>query len=124
MNENIVAYTFSVTDATEGNAMSTTEFHFMVPFGATLVYASAAPQDDDATLTVDINNLTATSVLVSAIDATDKDVPGEWISTHFGGTETPVQIAAGSILNLDFNTATAANRVDVQMLFLQGSTWG
>ena len=124
MNENLVSYTFSVTDATEGNAMSTTEFFFKVPFGATLVYASAAPQDDDATLTVDINDATAATTLVAAIDATDKDVPGEWISTHLGGTNAPVEIAAGNILNLDFNTATAANRVDVQMLFLQGSTWG
>lgn len=124
MNENLVSYTFSVTDATEGNAMSTTEFYFVVPFGATLVYASAAPQDDDGTLTVDINNATAATTLVTALDSTDKDVPGEWISTHFGGTSAPVQIAAGSILNLDFNTATAANRVDIQMLFLQGSTWG
>ena len=124
MNENLVSYTFSATDATEGNALGAAQFHFIVPFGATLVYASAAPQDDDALQTVDINNLTASSVLVAAIDATDKDVPGEWISTHFGGTETPVQIAAGAVLNLDFNNSAIANRVDVQMLFLQGSTWG
>ena len=124
MNENLISYTFSVTDATEGNAMSTTEVHFVVPFGATLVYASAAPQDDDGTLTVDINDLTAATTLVTALDSTDKDVPGEWISTHFGGSETPAQIAAGNVLNFDFNTATAANRVDIQMLFLQGSTWG
>ena len=122
MNENLVTYTFSVTDATEGNALGANAVYFMVPFGATLVYPSAAPQDDDALLTVDINDDAAE--IVAAIDATDKDVPGEWISTHFGGSETPVEIAAGSVLDLDFNNATAANRVDVQLLFLQGSTWG
>ena len=122
MNENIVTYTFSVTDATEASALGANAVYFMVPSGATLVYASAAPQDDDALLTVDIND--DASEIVAAIDATDKDVPGEWISTHMGGAETPVEIAAGSVLDLDFNNAAAANRVDVQLMFLQGSTWG
>ena len=122
MNENLITYTFSVTDATEASTLGANAVYFMVPFGATLVYASAAPQDDDALCTVDIND--DGSEIVAAIDATDKDVPGEWISTHFGGTETPVEIAAGSVLDLDFNNAAAANRIDVQLLFLQGSTWG
>ena len=122
MNENIVTYTFSVTDATEASALGANAVYFMVPFGATLVYASAAPQDDDAMLTVYF--LDDSCVFVEAFDASDKDVPGEWISTHMGGSETPVEVAAGSVLDLDFNNAAAANRVDVQLMFLQGSTWG
>ncbi len=122
MNENIVSYTFSVTDATEGNALSTNAMYFIVPFGATLVYVSVAPHDDDALATLDINDDAAS--VVAGVDATDKDVPGEWISTHFGGTETPVEIAAGSVCDFDFNNAAAANRFDVVMLMLQGSTWG
>lgn len=122
MNENIVNYSFSVTDATEASALSTNACYFMVPFGATLIYVSVAPLEDDATATVDIND--DGSSIVAGVDASDKDVPGEWISTHLGGAETPVAIAAGSVLDLDFNNATAANRFDVCMLMLQGSTWG
>ena len=121
MNENIVNYSFSITDATEGNTLTTNACYFMIPFGATLVYVSVAPHDD-GTGTLDIND--DGSGIVAAVDATDKDVPGEWISTHCGGTETPVEIAAGSVMDFDINTGDAANRYDVCMLMLQGSTWG
>ncbi len=122
MNENIISYTFSVADATEGNTVGDNELYFMVPFGATLVYVSAAPWDDDTGLTLDVND--DGSTIITAMTCDDKDVPGEWISTHAGGSETPVAIAAGSVLDLDFNSAAAANRVDVVLTFLQGSTWG
>lgn len=122
MNENIVTYTFSVGDPTEGNALGANALYFMIPFGATLIYASVAPWDDDPLASLDIND--DGSAVVSAIDATDKDVPGEWISTHRGGAETPVQIAAGSVMDFTFNDAAAANRFDVVMHMLQGSTWG
>ncbi len=121
MNENIISYTFSVADATEGNTVGDNELYFMVPFGATLIYVSVAPWDD-GTGTLDIND--DASTIVAAVDATDKDVPGEWISTHCGGSETPIAIAAGSVCDFDINTGDAANRYDVCMLMLQGSTWG
>ena len=122
MNENLINYSFSVTDATEASALGANAMYFMIPFGATVVYVSVAPQDDDATATLDINDDAAS--VIAGVDASDKDVPGEWISTHMGGSETPVEIAAGSICDFDFNNATAANRFDVCMLMLQGSTWG
>ncbi len=121
MNENIVSYTFSLGDPTEGNTVSTNALYFMVPFGATLIYVSVAPWDD-GTGTLDIND--DGTGIVAAVDATDKDVPGEWISTHCGGTETPIAIAAGSICDFDINTGDAANRYDICMLMLQGSAWG
>ena len=122
MNENLVNYTFSVGDPTEGNALGDNALYFMVPFGATLVYVSAAPWDNDTDLTLDVND--DGSTIITAMTCDDKDVPGEWISTHAGGTQTPIAIAAGSVLDLDFNDAAAANRVDVVLTFLQGSTWG
>ena len=122
MNENLVSYTFSVGNPTEITALGDNALYFMVPFGATLVYVSVAPHDDDALASLDINDDGV--AIVSAVDATDKDVPGEWISTHFGGSETPVEIAAGSVCDFDFNDAAAANRFDIVMLMLQGSTWG
>ncbi len=122
MNENLVNYTFSVGNPTEGTPLGDNALYFMVPFGATLIYVSAAPHDDDTDLTLDVND--DGSTIITAMTCDDKDVPGERISTHAGGTQTPVAIAAGSVLDLDFNDAAAANRVDVVLTFLQGSTWG
>jgi hypothetical protein len=62
--------------------------------------------------------------IVSAMACATKAAPGEWISTHAGGTETPVTIAAGSEMTLDFNAAAAANRFDVVILLLTGESWG
>jgi hypothetical protein len=122
MNENLVAYNFQVFDPTEGAAVSTSAIVFMVPFTATLVYASVSPFEDDVGATMDIQDDTVD--IVTAVSAADHDVPGEWISTHCGGAQTPVQIAAGSEMELDFNSAAAGNRFDVTLLFLQGAGWG
>lgn len=122
MNENIVAYTFSIFDPDDTQAVGALACYFMVPFNATLIYASVAPWDDDTDAAMDINN--DGTEIVADIDASDKDVPGEWATVHAGGSETPIHIAAGSELTLDFNDAAAANRFDVQLLFLTGSGWG
>jgi hypothetical protein len=122
MNENIVTYTFSVGNPTEGTPLGDNALYFKVPFGATLVYVSAAPWEDDTNATLDIND--DGSTIITAMACAVKAVPGEWISTHCGGTNTPITIAAGSILDFDFNSAAAANRFDVVLHFLQGSTWG
>ena len=122
MNERTVVYSFSVFDPTDTSAVGDLACYFMVPFGATLIYASVAPWDDDPSATMDIND--DGSEIVATIAAADKDVPGEWISTAAGGTETPIAIAAGSEMTLDFNDAAAANRFDCQFVFLTGETWG
>jgi len=122
MNERLFAYTFSVCNPNEAAAVGALATYFMLPFGSTLVYASAAPFADDTGLTMDIND--DGTAIVAALSCADKDVPGEWISTHCGGTQTPVAIAAGSEMTLDFNNAANANRVDVVMLFLSGESVG
>lgn len=122
MNERLVAYTFSPGDPTEAGALGALAVYFMLPFSATLVYASGAPFVDDTGLTMDLND--DGSVIVTALDIADKEAPGEWISTHAGGTETPVAIAAGSEMTVDFNAAAIANRVEIQFLFLTGESWG
>lgn len=122
MNEKIISYNFQVFDPDNSAAVGTSAIVFMVPFGATLVYASVSPFEDDSGATMDIQDDTVD--IVTAIGAADHDVPGEWISTHCGGSETPVAIVAGSEMELDFNSAAAGNRFDVTLLFLQGETWG
>lgn len=123
MNERLIAYTLNVADPDASAAVgSSGAAYVMVPFGATLVYASVSPFEDDTGATMDIQDDAVD--IVTAIDASDHDVPGEWISTHCGGTQTPVAIAAGSEVTLDFNAAAVANRFDVVLLFLVGESWG
>jgi len=121
MNENLVAYNLSVYDPAE-TTVGTSAIMVMVPFQATLVYASASPHEDDADATMDIQD--DGTDIVTAIGCADHDVPGEWISTHFGGSNAPVAIAAGSELELDFNSTAGTTRVDVTLLFLAGEVWG
>ena len=54
MNERLVAYTINLADPVEGNALGVLETYFVLPFGATLVYASGAPSADDAGTTLDL----------------------------------------------------------------------
>jgi len=120
MNERLITYNLSLFDP--NGTLSTSAWLGMVPFGATLVYACVSPHEDDSGATIDIQDDGVD--IVTAISAADHDVPGEWISTHCGGAETPVQIAAGSELEIDINSAAATTRFDVSLVFLQGETWG
>lgn len=123
MNEKLIAYSLSIFDPdNDAGAIGDSAWLGMVPFGATLVYASVSPHEDDGGATIDIQDDTVD--IVTAIDASDYDVPGEWISTHCGGAETPVAIAAGSELEIDANSAAATTRLDVILLFLHGESWG
>ena len=122
MNERLVAYTLNIADPTEGSAVSQSATVLMVPFAATLVYASVSPFEDDTGAVMDIQDDGAD--IITGIDASDHDVPGEWQSTHVGGTNAPIQIAAGSEIELDFDLGAAANRFDVTLIFLTGESWG
>ena len=123
MNEKLIAYNLSIFDPDDNTgALGDSSCMVMVPFGATLVYASVAPHEDDAAATMDIQDDGVD--IVTAIAAATHLTPGEWISVHCGGTETPVDIAAGSEIELDFNSAAATTRFDVTLLLLQGESWG
>ena len=123
MNEKLVTYNLSVFDPdNDAGALGDSSCMVMVPFQAMLVYASVSPHEDDASATMDIQD--DGTDIVTAIDASDHDVPGEWITTHCGGTQTAVSIAAGSEIELDFNSAAATTRFDVTLVFLHGETWG
>ena len=43
MNERLIAYTLNVADPDESAAVSQSAAMVMIPFGATLVYASVSP---------------------------------------------------------------------------------
>jgi hypothetical protein len=123
MNERLVAYTLNLADPVEGNSLGVLETYFVLPFGATLVYASGSPSADDAGTTLDLMDDGAAcgpTALACAVAAT----PGEWISTHCGGAETPVEIAAGSVMSIDVNGSAAGVTFAIVLLFLTGESWG
>lgn len=85
----------------------------------TIVGVSCSPSANDAGLTIDIND--DGSAAIAAIDAATKATPGTWKSTHLGGSQTPVAVAAGSVLSFDANNAAANTRVCVLIYALTGA---
>ena len=122
MNERLVAYSFHVADPVDTATLGTGAANFIIPFGATLIYASASPMEDDSGATLDIQD--DGTDIVTAIACATAGTVGEWQSTHAGGDETPVAVAAGSEIELDFNNAAAENAFTVTLLFLTGESWG
>lgn len=122
MNERLVVLHANLADPDESAGVTTAEWMTILPFGSTLIYACVSPMDDDSGATIDIQD--DGTDIATAIDASDHDVPGEWISVHAGGSETPVNIAAGSEIEIDVNAGAVGNRFDVTMVFLTGETWG
>ncbi len=123
MNERLIAYTFNLADPVEGNALGALETYFVLPFGATLVYASGTPSVDDPGTTMDLMDDGAAAgptALACAVAAT----PGEWISTHSGGTNAPIAIAAGSVMSIDINAIAIGVTFAIVLLFLVGESWG
>ncbi len=123
MIERLMAYTFFLSDPVEGNALGALEGYFTLPFGATLVYASGAPSVDDAGTSFDLHD-DGSAVGPAALACAVKAVPGEWISTHCGGTETPVAIDGGSVMSYDVNGIAVGVSFIVVLLFLVGESWG
>ena len=111
MNERLMKTSYTLVDPTEGNAVGALEFYHDCIVGETIVAVSVAPQVDDAGATLDIDD-DGTNV-ITAIDASDKNVPGTWKSTHVGGTNAPVRVAAGSKLSFDVNAGAVATAFHV-----------
>lgn len=121
MNEQLVSIPINMVNPAEGSALGALDYYINVPFDCVLVYVTAGADTDDGSLTLDIND--DGSAIVAAMDISDKEDPGEWISTHMGGTETPVRIAAGSELSFDANSATAATTIHGYMLVLTSAVY-
>ena len=94
-------------------------FQYMtVPVNLTIVAVYAAPSVDDADTTIDIND--DGSEAIAGVACATKATPGSWISTHFGGANAPVKVAADSVLSFDANNAAADTRVNVWVWALVG----
>ena len=72
--------------------------------------------------TVDIQDDTAD--VITAIAADTALTPGTWLTPHMGGTETPVTIAAGSVIEVDLNLTggtTPTAEFDLVIYYLAGA---
>lgn len=96
--------------------------YFMFPFDMTIVAVSASPSDDEASGTIDIND-DGTGV-ITAVDCSDKDVPGEWQATGYGGSNDPVYVAAGSEMSIDANSFSNGIQALVVIYAIVGESVG
>lgn len=119
MNERLVV--FDLVDGEAGVTLGANYRYFTVPCDVTVVYVTASPSANDTGLNVDIND--DGSGAITAIVCAVKDTPGTWISTHFGGAQTPVRIAADSKVSLDANAAAADTVIHVQIWALSGEAY-
>jgi hypothetical protein len=119
MHERLNVTSFTLVDPTEGNTISTLEYYFDCMVDMTIVGVSVAPENDAASATLDIDD-DGTNV-ITAVDASDQNVPGTWKSTGLGGgTNTPVHIAAGSKVSFDINSGGAGDAFHVVLYWLVG----
>lgn len=89
----------------------------LAPVPHTLVYAQFNASANDAGLTAQIQD-DGTDILSSTVAFATAGTPGVWNSTHFGGSNTPIEIAASSVLELDFGSAAADTRCQYLLVFL------
>lgn len=121
MNERLVSIPIPSVYPGAAAALGDNFTYINVPFDCTIVYVCAGASADDANLTLDIND-DGTGV-ITGIDCADKEDPGEWKSTHVGGAETPVRVAAGSELSFDANNAANATVINGYLLVLASGVY-
>jgi len=121
MNERLLSIPIDMVNPADASALGDDDYFINIPFDCEIVYVSAGADTDDPDLTLDIND-DATGV-IEGIDCADKEDPGEWISTHFGGAETPVHVDAGSELSFDANDAAAETTIHGYMLVLTSGVY-
>lgn len=116
MNERMICLDMIAgeTTVTLGNGSAA----LTVPVGMTIVAVVVNPSVNDSGLTIDIQDDTAD--IITAIACATFGTPGTWISTALGGTQTPVYVAADSILEMDVNNAAANTRVHAKIYALTG----
>lgn len=111
-------YTISGEVGQVGQTLATGAWRCKLPaLPMTLVHVSANSTADDAGLTLQVQD-DGSDVLAAAIDLALTATNGEWNSKHFGGSNAPIQIAGGSIVEIDLANAAADTRVQFVLTLL------
>lgn len=122
MNRRMVVMSRTLVDPDDSAAVGALECYINVPFNLTLVYVCASVGTDDVGADLDVH--VDGTAIITALDIADKEDPGEWKSTHVGGAEAPVKIAAGSEISFDVNDIEINVVVYVDLWFLMGEDFG
>ncbi len=120
MSDRLVTFTFSSQAQADADGVHT----LYTPLGLTLVGVGVTAEaftGSPSGFNVDIQDDGAD--IVTAVAANTAGTPGTWLSTHLGGAETPVAIAAGSEIEVDVNLtggSTPTADYDVTLWCLTG----
>jgi hypothetical protein len=121
MSDRLVVLNFSAQAQATANGVHTIK----VPLGLTIVGVTVCAEAFTGSPTgfnIDIQDDTVD--VITAVAANTAGTPGEWKSTHFGGTNTPVAVAAGSVIEVDVNLvagSTPTADYDVAIYALTGT---
>ena len=100
MSDRLITFCFSAQAQVTANGVHTVK----VPVGITIVGVSVAAEAFTGSPTgfnIDIQDDDVD--VITAIAANTAGTAGEWKSTHFGGSNAPVVVAAGSEIEVDVN---------------------
>ena len=115
--QNLKAMAFNA----EGQADADGVFEFDVPVGITILGVSLcveAYSGSGSTCNIDVQD--DTSDVITAVTADTAGTPGTWYTPCFGGTETPVRVAAGSDVEIDLNLDSDTADFTVIIYFVFG----
>ena len=121
MSSQLLTFNFSAQAQGTANGVHTVK----VPFGITLVGVTVCAEaftGSPTGFTIDIQADTAD--VITAVAANSAGTPGEWKSTHFGGSNAPVVVAAGSVVEVDVNLVAGSSPTadyDVTIYALAGT---
>jgi hypothetical protein len=100
MSAQLITFNFSAQAQADADGV-----HLLkVPFGITLVGVTVCAEAFTGSPTgfnIDIQDDAAD--VITAVAANSAGTPGEWKSTHLGGSNAPISVAAGSVLEVDVN---------------------
>jgi hypothetical protein len=121
MSDRLLTFNFSAQAQSAADGVHSIK----VPFGVTIVGVTVCAEAFTGTPTgfnVDIQDDTVDVIV--AVAANTAGTPGEWKSTHFGGTNAPVAVAAGSRIEVDVNLTagtTPTADYDVAIFCMSGT---
>lgn len=121
MTERLCVKSVTLVDPTDAQALAANQHYFYAPCDMTIVFLSGAPEVNDADLNIDIND--DGSGVIEAVVCAVAATPGTWKAIGYGGTNAPVKIAAGSLVDIDVNDAAAATAFILDIWYLTGEVF-
>jgi hypothetical protein len=121
MSAQLITFNFSAQAQVTANGVHLVK----VPFGITLVGVTVCAEAFTGSPTgfnIDIQDDTVD--VITAVAANSAGTPGEWKSTHLGGSNAPVAVAAGSVVEVDVNLTAGSSPTadyDVTIYALAGT---